>query len=64
MRAKEAARAVGFSIDSLKRLEEKGLIPAPRRNRAGHRYYDQQILDAARAAYFPSERPKKEDNVA
>lgn len=53
MRAKEAAKAAGFSIDSLKRLEEKGLIPAPRRSRSGQRYYSQEIVDAARAAYFP-----------
>jgi MerR-like DNA binding protein len=53
MRAKEAAKAAGFSIDSLKRLEEKGLIPAPRRSRSGQRYYSQEIIEAARAAYFP-----------
>jgi len=35
MRAKEASQNLGFSIDTLKRLEEKGLIPAPRRNHSG-----------------------------
>ena len=62
MRAKEASQTLGFSIDTLKRLEEKGLIPAPRRNHAGHRYYDPEILAAARAAYF-SWKPTKQ-NVA
>jgi DNA-binding transcriptional MerR regulator len=62
MRAKEAAKAAGFSIDSLKRLEEQGLIPAPQRSRSGQRYYSQEIIEAARAAYFPG--LKKEDNVA
>jgi len=55
MRCKEAAQALGISIDSLKRLEVSGLIPAPRRSRSGHRHYTPEILAAARAAYFPAD---------
>ena len=64
MRVKEAAQVLGFSIDTLKRLEEEKRIPPPRRNHFGHRYYDQELLEAARAAYFSSNWKPTKRNVA
>ncbi len=58
MRAKEASMAVGVSVDTLKRMEAAGLIPAPVRNRSGHRYYSPALIEAAREAYWPPD-PKK-----
>ncbi len=45
MRIAEAAKRVERSIDTLKRYEAEGLIPAPRRDFLGWRVYNEADIE-------------------
>jgi DNA-binding transcriptional MerR regulator len=54
MRIKQVAAALDTSVDTLKRLERRGLLK-PVRDRAGHRRYTQQDVNIARSLLFPAD---------
>jgi excisionase family DNA binding protein len=54
MRIGEVANALGLSRDYLRRLERRGVIPAPRRDLRGQRRYTAADVEVLRVAIFPS----------
>jgi len=52
MRIGDAARRVGISPTTLKRLEQRGLIQ-PRKDRNGQRRYTEDDIATIRALYYP-----------
>lgn len=48
MRAGELARACGVSTDTLRHYERMGVLPTPRRSRAGYRQYPTEALPRVR----------------
>jgi DNA-binding transcriptional MerR regulator len=58
VRIQDAAQTLGVSVSTIRRYEREGLVtPAPR-NRAGHRVYTSDELEALHAALFPQAEPK------
>lgn len=60
MRINDAATKLGVSRDWLRDLEERGLIPAPRRDRNGHRRFSEEELQEIQAVIL--DRHGKEDD--
>jgi DNA-binding transcriptional MerR regulator len=56
MRIAQAARQVGISSTTLKRLERRGLIH-PRKDRNGQRRYTDRDIEQIRALYYPPAPP-------
>ena len=52
MRIKAVADYLGVSVDWLRRQEKTGLVPAPLRDRNGHRRYSGQDIELLRSALF------------
>jgi DNA-binding transcriptional MerR regulator len=48
LRSGELARLAGVSADTLRHYERKGVLPAPRRSRAGYREYPPEALERVR----------------
>lgn len=61
MRISEFARALGISPDTVRRLEERGLVTAAR-DWVGHRRYTEADVSRARRTLFPeADRSESED---
>ena len=52
MRVKDAAEQLEVSIDLLKQLEKRGLIPVPPRDHAGHRRYRPEDIEVIRRVIY------------
>ncbi len=52
MRVKDAAEQLEVSIDLLKQLGKRGLIPAPLRDHAGHRRYRPEDVEVIRRVIY------------
>jgi len=57
MRIREAAARLGVSSAFLRRREREGLLPAPRRNYVGHRWYEPEDIEAIRRILCPDAPP-------
>jgi len=54
LRIGEVARQTGLHATTIRRLEQRGLLPPPRRDWAGHRRFAPDDLDRLRALMFPA----------
>jgi excisionase family DNA binding protein len=59
MRINEVAKQLGVSADLLRRLERTGVLPPARRDRSGHRRFNESEIEQLRKILYPllSERP-------
>ena len=57
MRVKDAAEDLEVSIDLLKQLEKRGLIPSPPRDHAGHRRYRPEDIEIIRRVIYKGGGP-------
>jgi DNA-binding transcriptional MerR regulator len=52
VRVIDASRQLGVSADWLRRLERKGIIPRPPRDRNGYRRYTPELVNEIRSILF------------